>query len=74
MYLAKKYFSNVFSAHFSAPFQRTLYHFGERKSITKTNKNQIFMIVQTYVGAVNVNTRQANKIAGAAHSKCPDFR
>ncbi len=32
------------------------------------------MIVQTYVGAVSVNTKQANNIAGAAHSKCPLFR
>ena len=32
------------------------------------------MIVQTYVGAVSVNTKQAKSIAGAAHSKCPLFR
>ena len=32
------------------------------------------MIVQTYVGAVSVNTRQAKRIAGAAHSKCPLFQ
>ena len=32
------------------------------------------MIVQTYVGAVSVNTKQAKSIAGAAHSKCPDLR
>ena len=25
-------------------------------------------------GAVKVNTRQANKMAGAAHSNCPCFR
>ena len=37
-------------------------------------KNQIFMIVQTYIGAVSVKTRHAKRIAGAAHSKCPLFR
>ena len=38
------------------------------------NSHQILTIVQIYVGAVKVNTRQANRIAGAAHSKCPDLR
>ena len=28
---------------------------------------------QMYVGEVNINTKQANKIAGAVHSKCPLF-
>lgn len=31
-------------------------------------------IVQIYFGAVNVNTKHANKIAGAAHSNCPCLR
>lgn len=31
-------------------------------------------ICQMYSGAVSVNTRQTNRIAGAAHSNCPCFR
>ena len=32
------------------------------------------IICQIYSGAVIVNTRQAKRIAGAVHSKCPDLR
>lgn len=35
---------------------------------------QMPMMPQMYRGAVIVNTRQANRIAGPAHSNCPCFR
>ena len=42
--------------------------------ISSRDDTQIPMISHTYSGAVRVNTRQANRMAGAVHSNWPLFR